>query len=79
MQGEPELDTMIKPIYEQFKEQLNLSYTNFIKITSPSYDNHIQIKQAIELYQEYKDSYNDNLSDFLQISGKYDHNNDFLK
>jgi len=44
MQGEAALDTILTPIYEKYKDQFNDSYSNFIEITSPSYDNHIQIK-----------------------------------
>ena len=66
-------------VFQQYKEQFNDSYEQFLSVTPFNEDNYREVLRAIEPYPEFKVGQNYTLSEFLGISEMYEHDEGFLK
>jgi len=48
------LESIIKSIYEECKDEFNDTYNNFFEITQSSHDNYTKIQKVLKIYPQFK-------------------------
>ena len=66
-------------IFNQNKQEFHNNYTSFLKILDFTIQDYKKKVAVNQVYLEFKKIFNDSLTEVFKISGKFDHNADYLK